>query len=261
MRTGLWIGAVAVAGLVVAWPGCPAVADEAKASPVAVTLDAAFLSAYVWRGQVLNDELVLQPAMTVTKGVFLASAWGSYNLTDRVTGEKADFSEVDVTLSAAAKFGPVAASAGLIEYVFPNQTAGGAAAQGTRELFVTLSFPDWVVVPNLGVYRDIDEVDGTYATAGLAWTAAMGDRLSLTLSGSIAYGDKDYNGIYFGVNDSAWNDANVGLSLSWKVTDAVTVVPSVQYTTLADTEVKDGAGGLYRDDSRVVGGLKVSVAL
>jgi hypothetical protein len=261
MSTRLWIGAVAVAGLVVAWPGCPVVAEEAKESPTAVTLDAAFLSAYVWRGQVLNDEIVLQPAMTVTKGAFSASAWANYNLTDRVTGEKADFSEVDVTLSAAGKFGPLAASAGLIEYVFPNQTAGGAAVQGTRELYVALSLPDWVVVPSLGVYRDVDEVDGTYATVGLAWTASMCDKLSLTLSGSIAYGDKDYNGIYFGVNNSAWNDANVGLSLAWKVTDAVTVVPSVQYTALADTDVKDGAGGLYRDDSRVVGGLKVSVGL
>lgn len=261
MRTRLWIGAVTVAGLFGAWPGSAAVAEEAKASPTAVTLDAALLSGYVWRGQVLNDELVLQPAMTVTKGVFSASAWANYNLTDRVTGEKADFSEVDVTLSAAGKFGPVAASAGLIEYVFPNQTAGGAAVQGTRELFVTLSCPDWVIVPSLGVYRDIDEVDGTYATAGLAWTAAMGDKLALTLSGSIAYGDKDYNGIYFGVSNSAWNDANVGLSLSWKVTDSVTVAPSIQYTTLADAEVKNGAGGLYRDESQLVGGLKVSVGL
>lgn len=230
-------------------------------SPAAVTLDAAVLSAYVWRGQVLNDETVLQPAVTVAKGMFAASVWGNYNLTDRVTGESADFSEVDVTLSMACSVGPVGAAVGLIEYVFPNQTVGDAAAQGTREVFLTLSCPDWIVVPSVSVYRDVDEVDGTYAVAGLSWTAAMGDKLALTLNGSIGYGDKDYNSIYFGVEDAAWNDANVGVSLAWKVTDAITVVPSIQYTTLADSDVKDAAAGVYRDDGTVVGGVKVSWGL
>jgi hypothetical protein len=241
-------------------------AVRAGDSSAAVTLDAAFLSGYMWRGQAYNDEVVLQPASTVTKGAFTASVWGNYNLTDRVTGEKADFSEVDVTLSFAGKFGPVGASAGLIEYVFPNQTAGEAAAQGTREVFVSLSLPDYAVVPSLGVYRDIDEVDGTYLTAGLAYTAPMCDTLSLTVSGSVGYGDKDYNGIYFGVGEAAWNDANVGLALTWKVCGTVSIVPSVQYTTLIDSGVKDSAkasaaaDGALKDDSLVVGGVKVSWA-
>jgi hypothetical protein len=231
------------------------------ASPTAVTMDATFLSAYMWRGQALNDEAVFQPAVTITKGIFMASVWGNYNLTDRVTGETADFSEVDVTLSLAGKFGPVGATAGLIEYVFPNQTAAGAAVQGTREVFLTLSCPGWVVVPSVSVYRDVDEVDGTYATAGLSWTTAVGAKMALTVSGSIGYGDKDYNGIYFGLEDAALNDANVGLSLAWKVSDTITVVPSVQYTTLADTDIKDSAAGIYRDDSLVIGGVKVSWGL
>jgi outer membrane scaffolding protein for murein synthesis (MipA/OmpV family) len=33
-------------------------------------LDAPVLSAYVWRGQVLNNEAVLQPSLTMTKGAF-----------------------------------------------------------------------------------------------------------------------------------------------------------------------------------------------
>lgn len=238
-----------------------AMAAEVTPSPTAVTLDAAFLSAYMWRGQALNDEAVFQPAATVTKGMFTASVWGNYNLTDRVTGETADFSEVDVTLSLAGKFGPVGATAGLIEYVFPNQTAAGAAVQGTRELFLTLSCPDWVVVPSVSVYRDVDEVDGTYAVAGLTYTASMGEKLALAVSGSIGYGDKDYNSVYFGVEDAAWNDANVGLSLVWKVTGTMTIVPSVQYTTLADSVVKEGAAGIYRDDSLVVGGVRLSWGL
>lgn len=266
MRTGRRTRETVGIGLMVLCGTVALAQDAAKVEcppcpPVAVALDATFLSAYVWRGQVLNDERVFQPAATITKGAFSLSTWGNYNLTDRVTGESGDFSEIDVTASFTCKAGPVGATAGVIEYVFPNQTAAGAAVQGTRELFLTLSFPDWVVVPSVSVYRDVDEVDGTYAVAGLSWTAAMGDKVALTLSGSIGYGDKDYNGTYFGVEESALNDANVCASLAWKVSDSLTVAPCVQYTTLPDSDVKDGAGGLYRDKSAVVGGVKVSLGL
>ncbi|HEY8241739.1 MAG TPA: hypothetical protein VIH35_09845, partial [Kiritimatiellia bacterium] len=47
-------------------------AEEAAAeeSAVSASIDVPVLSAYVWRGQVLNDEGVLQPSATISKNGF-----------------------------------------------------------------------------------------------------------------------------------------------------------------------------------------------
>ena len=42
-----------------------------------VAVDVPVLSAYVWRGQVLNDEAVAQPGLTAGIGGFTVNAWSS----------------------------------------------------------------------------------------------------------------------------------------------------------------------------------------
>ncbi|MEI6217699.1 MAG: hypothetical protein WCP86_02255, partial [bacterium] len=249
----------------------PAVAEQPAASvTVAATVDLPLLSAYVWRGQLLNDELVLQPAITVTRGDLSISTWGSLNLTDRVTANAVDFSELDVTVSYSHRFGDLSITGGFIEYVFPNSTlvttaedgtATGTAYPSTRELFVSVSAPDCVVVPSISLFRDIGEVNGSYVLAGLSWTRALADTVSLTVAGSAAYADASYNNIYFGVNKTALNDCNLGVSVSWKPLSNLTVTPMIQVTILPDADIKDAASSLYKGDNSTWGGIKVSWSL
>lgn len=249
----------------------PAVAEQ-PAAPVAVAaaVDLPLLSAYVWRGQLLNDELVLQPAITVTRGDLSIAAWGSLNLTDRVTDSAADFSEVDITVSYSHRFGDLSFTGGVIEYLFPNSTlvttaedgtSTGRAYPATRELFVSVSAPDCAVVPSISLFRDIDEVKGSYVLAGLSWTRALADTVSLTVAGSAAYADSSYNNIYFGVNKTALNDCNLGVSVSWKALNNLTVTPMIQATILPDSDIKDAASSLYKGDNSTWGGIKVSWSL
>jgi hypothetical protein len=69
-------------------------------------LDVPVLSAYVWRGQVLVDDPVVQPTFTVAKGGFSINWWGNFNLDDNATGDDFEFSEHDITLSYAAPPAP-----------------------------------------------------------------------------------------------------------------------------------------------------------
>jgi hypothetical protein len=257
-RTG-WLKVVAGIMLMVGF----AVAEEAKveAPAVAANTDLPVLSAYVWRGQVLNDEAVFQPALNLTKGGLGLNVWGNFNLTDSVT-EDPDFSEIDLTLSYGGKAGVVGYGVGLIEYLFPNSTLatdeGGVGYPGTRELYASLSLPELPVIPALSVYRDIDEADGTYAAVSVAYSQSLVAKLTLGLSASLGMADADYNSFYFGVDESALNDANVGATLSYALLDTLTVVPGVQYTWLPDSDIEDGAAGLYKDKEALTGSLKIN---
>ena len=246
-------------------------AAETAAVPTTVVADLPVLSAYVWRGQVLNDEAVIQPAITVTSGGLSLNAWFNANLTDRVTGHSGEFSEVDLTASYSYRIGPVSATAGYLEYMFPNQTvlvasngateAHGEALASTREVYLSITAPDWVVVPSLTVYRDIGEAEGIYVLAGLGWTKQLCSKSSLSLSASAAFADATYNAFYFGVDKAALNDGNIGVALAIKASDSLTITPMVQYTVLLDSTVKEGAAGLYKDDNSFFGGVKLTWGL
>jgi hypothetical protein len=258
-----WTTKIVVTGLVMGWTGTTGFAGEAIT--VGASADLSALSAYVWRGQVLNDEAVLQPAATITKGGFALNTWGNFNLTDAATGDGAEFSEVDLTLSYSRAVGPATLGAGWIEYLFPNQTlvaadGTGVGYPGTREVYLSASVSSLPVVPSLAVYYDFGEADSFYAVASLAHGAKLADALSLGLSASLGYAAADYNAFYFGVADDALNDANFGVSLAWSPCPCLTVTPAYQYTLLVDSDIEDGAAGLYKDKDQAIVSLKATYA-
>ncbi len=231
-----------------------AMAQEAAAPiPATAIAEATLANAYVWRGQVLNDETVLQPSFTVGKGAFTINTWGNMNLTDSVTEDAPDFSELDLTFGYSKTVGAVALGAGLVEYTFPNTTYAG-----TREVYGTIAAPTLLIVPTLSVYYDFDEADGVYANLALSYSHSIADKATLSLFTSLGAASAEYNEFYFGVDDSALNDLNVGASLSIPVTKSLTIVPAVQYTTLADGDIKDGAAELYADEDIILGSIKAS---
>lgn len=221
--------------------------------PVTALAEATVLNGYVWRGQVMNDAAVLQPSFTLGKGAFTINTWGNLNLTDAVTEDAPDFSELDLTFSYSKTVGAVALGAGLIEYSFPNTTFAN-----TREVYASIGLPTLPVVPSLSVYYDFDEADGVYGLLSLAYSHSITEKATLALFASLGAATAEYNAFYFGVDESALNDANVGATLSIPVTKQLTITPGVQFTTLPDGDIKDGASGLYKDNEFVAGSLKAS---
>jgi hypothetical protein len=240
--------------------GCMAVgtvrAAEAETAVPVVSVDAdlPLYSAYVWRGQVLNDEPVFQPALNLTKGGFGFNAWGNCNLTDTDMG-KPDFSEIDLTLSYGRKVEQVGYGFGLIEYLFPHQTLSEGdriiAYPGTREVYIRLSLPDLAVVPTISVYRDIDEAKGTYASAGLSYSREFGKKLTFELTASLGIADKDYNAFYFGVDKTLLNDLTIGAALTCKLRDNLSITPGLSYARFPDADIRESAKDLYYDNSQL----------
>ena len=237
-----------------------AMAEEAE--PVAASLDLPVLSAYVWRGQVLTDEAVVQPSLTVSKNGFSINAWANYNAAGSYCGDnEKKFSEMDLTASYSYSVGPATLGLGIAQYTFPNQTleteTGGVAYPETSEAFASIGL-DIPLAPTLTVYRDLDSIEGFYAMLGVSHSFTLCDQASLVASASVGAGDKDYNTGYFGEDKDAMNDVNVGLALPITVLENLTIKPAVSYTYLPDSSISDAAEAVYGDDSHFVGSVTAS---
>ena len=227
------------------------------------TLSVAGNSGYLWRGQLLNDEAVLQPLFTAATDYGLSfNAWGNFNLTDNLGPDaEKEFNEVDLTVSYDVPIDAVSLSVAVAEYLFPHATvtddAGvGTAAPGTREVQVTLGLDDIILAPTLMVAYDFDEADGFYASASVSHSLDLAEGLSLEGALSISMADSSYNEYYFGVDDSALNDAGATLTLSYVPMENVTVSTYVTYAKLLDSDIEDAADEIYFNNGDiVVGGI------
>ena len=260
-RSG-WMRGGLVGGLVA---GCVwaagAVAQEE--STVSVGVDVPVLSSYVWRGQVLNDDAVLQPGLTAGKAGFTVNAWSSMNLNDTETD--GEFTEMDWTVSYSAMVGPVSLGAGVVQYTFPNSTLEQedgtvVAYPGTYEVFASAGLPDVLLSPTVTVYRDLDEIDGFYGVLAVAHSFSLSEKVGLKLSASLGAGDSDYNSGYFGHDEAALNDCVVGAALPISVIENLSVTPSISYMLLPDSDLGDAAEEAYGEKDSVYGGVTLSYA-
>lgn len=189
-------------------------------------------SAYVWRGITVNDGLVAQPSLDVTKGGFGFNVWGNFDLSDYDGAyDEYNFSEIDLTLSYGFSVQKLDIGVGLIEYLFP------AGVAGTRELYVSLSYP---IIGGLSAgldgYYDADEIHGFYYDAGLSYSMDLMEKLTLDASATVGYADKDWAVGYGGI-DGGWHDYSFGLGLTYAVSDVLSVGASLGYTDTMDKDV------------------------
>ena len=237
-----------------------AMGAAAEGDPPSVALDVPVLSSYVWRGQTLSDRPVVQPSLTAAKSGFALNTWANYNLDGTYQG---DFSEVDLTASYSKSVGPVALGAGVVQYLFPNQTLAvedgeDTAYPSTAEVYASAGLPDAPLAPALTVYYDVDEIDGFYGQVAVGHTFEMSDQVALAASASLGAADADYNAGYFGLDDAALNDLVVGLALPVAVRDNLTIKPAISYVYLPDSDIADAAEAVYGEDDRWVGSVAAS---
>ena len=258
---------VACLGAAVAFMMVPSATLAAEAS-----LNAAVFSAYDWRGQVVNDEAVVQPSLDVSSESGLGlNVWGNFDLTSDSGRESDEFSEVDITVTYDLNLGdecPVDVQVGLIEYLFPKEghsvdsTSGDVTKDAdTREIFLGLSDSVGGFDVSVTGYLDIDEVDGAYVNAGLSRAIPVVEELGLVAGASLGYGTDDYNMAYFGVNDNGLNDLTFSLSGGISVTDNLSIGGEVHYVMLPDSDIEKGAKDSHGEDDFFWGGVTASLAL
>jgi len=218
----------------------------ARAADPDTSVDAEVLliSQYNWRGMVINEDLSLQPTLTVGHRGFSFNVWGQMDLTDFGEDECVytddcdsrawQFTEVDFTLDYTHTFGKFTVGSGIIFYLYPNWDH----ADDTHEVYINFSY-DMILQPTLSVYYDFDEIDGWYINFAIGHSFTINRKFSIELFSSVGWGDSDYNNYMFGNDDSAMVDFNCGLKTPYKITDKLTITPTLTFSSLIDSDNRD----------------------
>jgi len=196
-----------------------------------------FLSDYVWRGTICNDNPVWQPSATVGYdagdfGSVSANVWASFDLTHKrgtATNSRRSCGaqEIDYTLSYANSIGPVGVEAGHIWYTFPNNN--GSTDQ---ELYAGVSYDNEIVTPSATAYWNYSDsagsdVSAVYFSFGLEREFEIVDSLTLTPKASLGFGDHAYTDSEGGTE---LTDQTIGVALSYAVTEWLSLGAQVNYT-------------------------------
>lgn len=240
---------LAVAGTVL---GLVSSSNAKLLDKVSVEAGADVMSRYVWRGQLITDDPVIQPSLTLGFGPVSLNVWGSIDATDINESDVDDdwrMQEVDYTASGA--FSPMAGldlEGAVIYYTF-------AGADGTSEVYGSLSLSALPLTPTLTVYRDFDELQALYASLGVSHSFVLTEKLSLDLGASIAWADEDYHEGYIGIAQDGFSDISVSVGLSYAVNDNTSLFLSLAFADFVDGDISDGADSTYGDSDIFFGGV------
>jgi hypothetical protein len=233
-----------------------------QAEPMKLGFSTDYYSKYIWRGQNLNNRDVIQPSIYASKWGLTGAIWGSYDLTNHngnQEGNAGDFTEFDFSLDYSNTIPDadwLGYSVGVIYYRFPCQVY-----EPTTEVYGGLSLSKVPLTPSLKIYRDVDEIKGTYYQFSIGHTiekiAEMGEGCTcgLSLGASTGYGNSAYNTGYALSETSGgkMNDLTLTAGLpicfgSW------TLKPSINYATMLADTIRDATK--YSDN--IWGGLSLS---
>jgi hypothetical protein len=234
-RTSAWLGrhavvcrwmvatvVVAVMGLVlgtgrpVAAQSAPAPDPPARPPAVSAGAIATVVSAFVWRGWVVADEVCVQPSAWITAGGLTLTSW--VNVLPLSEGDS--FTEHDLTLDYTWSVGRWALSAGYINYYYPTADVD----RWTNELYLgaDISVP---LNPSVRVYQDVHRGSGTYVSVGVSHEVTIGATgLSVTPSAVLGYNNGQW------VEGSGWSDLSVGVLVAVPLGRHADASASVSYS-------------------------------
>jgi hypothetical protein len=232
-----------------------AVPPTEESAELSFSLAACFNSTYIWRGQLLNDDFVFQPSIGLAYGGLSASLWGNMDMTD-YHDNSGEFTEYDWTVGYADTIPGMdflKYSVGVIYYYFPSISNDA----DTVEIYAGLGL-DMPLSPTVTVYRDVDEIDGTYVAFSVSHSIDTLFELSpempvgMTFLTSLGWGSQSYNkGYWGGLDESSLQDLTVTVGFPIAVS-GWTLTPTVNYVTLLDSDVRRAdtyATGSHNNDS------------
>jgi hypothetical protein len=160
-----------------------------------------------------------------------------------VNGHGGDFTQINYSLDYTRAFSGVDGvnwSVGVIDYDFPHTRTAN-----TVEIYGGLAFVSLPLSPSIKVYRDIDEIKGTYYQLGVGKTLekviCWNDIYcsDLALGASVAYGNSAYNKGYFHVDGGGNNDLTLTAALPTPLGKYWVVRPSINYATMLADGIRE----------------------
>ena len=179
-----------------------------------------------------------------------------------------------MTLSYSKTLGLFTVGGGYIYYSLSSLNKDAADRHDSQELFATVGL-NTLLSPTLTIYKEIDHYRNWYFLLGVSHVFELHKMVSLKLAASASYllsTDADsypkFDSSALPTTDkfSNFHDGMVSASLPVKVTDRVTITPTLSYVFPLSGDAKDEMKGLglkgtapsERDSSYLVGGIMAS---
>jgi len=237
------------------------------------------LSAYVYNGQVGNDEAVFEPGLDVAGPLGLGySLWANMNLTDNDSVWAPDtagkWSELDLGLNWTLPVkGPVSFVLGSIYFVYPQNdseieesddgtmSASKAPADGSYEVYVKAAAEDILLKPSVKFCHDLDNQDDWIALFTIGHSFDLKGKISLELLGTLGCAGDYYVETNYGSDaGTTFTHAQVDAVLRYTLSEQASVGLKGSYCSIVDSQVRDDiqAGDVYPDVDIFFGGVTAS---
>jgi hypothetical protein len=234
----------------------------------------AILNQYIWRGYELSrNSTVIQPSSTLGYKGFSVNVWGNLD-TKAYSPTNASYpgtwNETDMTLSYSKTMGLFTVGGGYVYYSLASLNRDLPDRNDSQELFITASF-NTLLAPTVTIYKEIDHYRNWYFLIGISHVIDLNKMVSLKLAASAGYLLSTDADTYPKYNNGAattekfnnFHEGTVSASLPIKVTDRITITPTLSYIFPLTNDAKDEMKGfgikgtvpLERDSSFVVGGI------
>lgn len=208
--------------------------EEGWITPI-IEADVAFNSKYIWRGQNLGDDFVVQPSVTLggdmgDKGALSLNIWGNYDT------DSEDITEVDYTVDYTLPVGEYfSVSVGYILFQFPQSSGDD---EFSHEVYGALGLEipitdDIALSTALSVNHDFEDGDGAYYNLGVSTGIPIKEFATVDLGASVGYNDGQWG------YDPSFADCLLSAGLSIPIGDHVTLAPGVNYSVALDDQYDD----------------------
>jgi hypothetical protein len=224
---------------------CPALAQNSAKPPeqktrqedreIAYGVENDFGAGYVWRGLVVSDRPVVQPAAWVSRSGFTFVAWSNLSLRNTTEATRPQVTVLILTHERSWKHLRIEPTIEAFLYRDPVSIEASSSMEGS----VKLSFP----VGPLRLFTihsfDVLTYRGAYfGAAGVAYQRHASEKTRLEVSFHTGWASSTFNNAYIGVDKPAFNLIGVESSLTYYVKPYLFLRPHSELSTLVDRQLR-----------------------
>ena len=237
-----------------------------KVKELDMTVDINAVSAYVQRGMILNDEPCIQPSIDIRADDLALNIWGTWDLTD-VTNSSSR-TRMDVKLDYTKQVGRNIFKAGVISYIYHDDSRGQAKDTFELQLDYAVDIPRCPILPSLTINYDFGEIQGVYSTLGLASFVPLKNKIwDMDMYFFLSAGDANYVNYSFnpadpdgGLLDASLIDFEARLAFPYKSREYCTITPEVRYVMLIGSDIKDQVEQMGLDTDEIIYSVSMAFA-
>ncbi len=194
---------------------------------------ASVTTAYLSRGKLLTDDAAFQPYAGICFYGFDLNLWAHNDL---AKDEENSMEEIDYELSYSGSVDSFNYKLAGVIWAYDN-------CDNDYRAYVNFSYSNDYITPSLYAIYQIKNSDGTdggvYGSFKLSKDIALDDDLSLSISALVGYADEDYRVSNWGVEDCGLVDCQADVSLSYAVTEQLSLTAGCTFNAIIDDDIKD----------------------